>query len=78
MKTLTIVVDEVPIFSGEVAEINWSETGEQVSVTGRFKPAPSLLESLKAASQPLAKPPSRVDNAASDSRALDLVRDNCD
>lgn len=47
MKMLTIVVDEIPIFSGEVAEINWSETVEQVSVTGRFKPAPSLLESLK-------------------------------
>lgn len=51
MKCLTIVVDDKEIFAGEVAEIQWTETAETVSVTGKFNRSPSLLESLQQASK---------------------------
>jgi hypothetical protein len=35
------------LFSGEVAEIQWTENAEQVSVAARFRTAPSLVDSLK-------------------------------
>lgn len=57
MKCLTIVVDDKEIYSGEVAEIQWTETAESVSVTGKFKPAPSLLQALQQASKNTPKRP---------------------
>lgn len=47
MKCLSIIVDDVTLFSGEVAELQWNENAETVSITARFAPSPSLLDSLK-------------------------------
>jgi hypothetical protein len=49
MKQLDVCVDGRVIFTGEVAEVGWSENDEQVSVTGRFNPAPNFLQQLQAA-----------------------------
>lgn len=47
MKCLTITVDDREFFSGEVAELQWNENAESVSVSARFVPSPTLLQSLQ-------------------------------
>lgn len=47
LKCLTITVDDRELFSGEVAELQWTETADSVGVTARFTPAPSIMDSLK-------------------------------
>jgi hypothetical protein len=49
MKYLQIMVDNRKLFEGDVSEVGWSENDEQVSVTGRFNPAPNFLQQLQAA-----------------------------
>lgn len=65
MKCLTITVDDRTLFSGEIAEISWTETSETVTITGRFAPAPSFLQSLQqmAAAKQAPPPPPEPDGS---------------
>jgi hypothetical protein len=47
MKHLAMAVDGLQIFDGEVAEFTWTDNGQQVTVTGKYKSAPGLLEQLR-------------------------------
>jgi hypothetical protein len=68
VKDLKIEVDGRVVFDGEVAEVQWQENDEQVSVTGRFKRSPSLQEMMARAAaerqlmQDASVPPGAVPN----------------
>jgi hypothetical protein len=49
VKCLTITVDDMTVYSGEVFEFQWQENAEQICVTGRFKPPMGFIEQLKQA-----------------------------
>lgn len=49
MKKLVVTVDGRLVFEGDVSEVGWSENDEQVTVTGRFNPAPNFLQQLQQA-----------------------------
>jgi hypothetical protein len=49
VKCLTITVDDITIYSGEVFEFQWQENAEQICVTGRFKAPVGFMEQLKQA-----------------------------
>lgn len=51
MKCLTIMVDDREVFSGNVAEVQWSENDNEITVVGRFKASPGLLEQLQAVAE---------------------------
>jgi hypothetical protein len=68
MKHLTINVDGLQIFDGEVAEFTWTDNSQQVTVTGRYKSAPGLLAQLQQlrGTGPVA-PDSVIDGGVTDS-----------
>jgi hypothetical protein len=78
---LTITVDDLTLFSGEVAEFQWHETTEQLTVTARFRAAPGFMDQLKMAAaarqQAAVTPPAAPDAAVPDGPrpTLDVVRD---
>jgi hypothetical protein len=46
MKCMTVTVDDRVMFSGEVAEYQVAESDETITVTARFKAAPTLMDNL--------------------------------
>lgn len=80
MKCLTVTVDDRTLFSGTVAEIQWAENEESVSVSARFEKSPNALQALqkfaqtqqaKQRGQPVAE-----SNDSPGRPALDVVRDS--
>lgn len=49
MKRLEVFVDGRRLFEGEVAEFQWSESDGSVTLTGKFKPSPTILQALASA-----------------------------
>ena len=75
MKCLTVTLDDMTVFSGEVAEWAFNETAESVTVSARFAPSPGLLDQLKQAAAAVQQ--NRAPSQMGESRpTLDVVRDN--
>jgi hypothetical protein len=74
MKCLTVTVDDRTLFSGEIAELQWAETLDGVSVTGKFAPSPNLLQSIQQLAQNARQ--QREPGVSFETRpTLDVVRD---
>lgn len=78
MKCLTVTVDDRTLFSGTVAEIQWAENEESVSVSARFVKSPGVLQALqKLAEANKGKQPGAPESIDSPGRpTLDVVRDS--
>lgn len=78
MKCLTVTIDDRTVFSGEIAEYQYSEGVESVSLTARFTPSPNVLQSLQALAKRNAPPAGSAQspdaNASPGRPALDVVR----
>lgn len=79
MKSLTITVDDKVLFSGEVAELHWSETDQSVSVTGKFKQQLGFLQTLTEMAKANTPPKTGDELSQNDSvqrPGLEVVRDD--